>query len=364
MNVGASRLLLLTICYTILSISSHAISCETIFYVDPKGRDSGTFYVVKNADNKWHRRGYLQAGTLVLSDGLERKVSITEELFEDDRIYVPFVSEFGQTGYLQWDDIKHGSVANLHGAKIAGTGSILDCNSIERFVAPDSSASGFNILKAPDVRSEVADTISASFIASVFVLNADYSDRVPGGKRFLKVHYRVRPTDPIRVGFIDRKTQTTEAIAGVFRLTDTVQSVREVIRVTPDKQCNGRCWPSIFSELYESIVNFEIVGDALAEKPCGVELTLKFSLSGDAEAKASIAGWFNIGVAGGATTTLEFKLPSGEVSTTGRLYKGDKTEVGIQRTHTCVGSQKGPAKFIGLRFSGYDKPAQIVATDL
>lgn len=366
LNKGVRRntclLVLSLLAFVAIITSSRA--CDNVFYVDPKGHDAGSFYIIKINDDEWTRQGYLPAGTLVRSAGHDSSVPVSEGLYEQQKSYVPFVSEFGQVGFIQWDDIKHGAVSNLHGAKIQGTDRLINCQNIGRFVAPDNSELGIQILSDPVVGSRVVFESSASYMAAIFVLESDYQDRAIGGNRFLKVHYRVKEQDPLSTGYIDRKDQTSQAKVGRFRITKTVKSVRAVTGVIQDQECNGICWASVIGDLYQSVVDFGNIDDLLAKKPCTAEVNVEIKLSADAGAKASLVGWLNLGVSVEAGATLKFVFPSGEVRTTDRLFQGDRTELGIQRTHKCIGDEKGPAVFVGLRFSGHNNPAKLFATDL
>ena len=357
-----SLIILAWICYAILAVSAEA--CDEVYFVDPDGQDAGSFYVIEGQNGEWLRKGYIPAGTLIRSEGTSKTVAVPERLYGEARSYVPFVSEFGQTGFIRWNDIKDGALSKLNGAPVRGTSERINCDKIERFIAPDDSHSGIRILAAPTANSAVLDEPSASFMAAVFVVEDEYRERQSGGDRFLRVRYRVGAQGPVSIGYVDRMEQTDEAEPGRFRLTQSVDAVKSMIGVSSDRDCSGTCWVSVLNDLYNSVANLEAVGTILAQKPCRLAAEVKFTLSGGVEAKKSLAGWFNVGVSGGADASLKVIIPAGEVSTTGRWFRHNQTEIGIQRTHECVGSEKGPATFIGLRFAGYDEPARLFAADL
>ncbi len=350
------------LCYVILLASAKA--CEGVFFVDPEGRGAGSFYIVKSQDGSWSRRGYLPAGSLVRSKGFSGIVLVQEKLYHKSKHYTPFVSEFGQAGFIRWSDIKHGAISKIDGAPIQGMDKRLDCNEIERFVAPDSWNKGFRILAKPEDGSKVLDNPSASSMAAVFVVKGDYQERKPGGQRFLKVHYRVGTQGPVVIGYVDRREQTNEIDPGRFRLTQRVEDIQTVKGVSRDKECKGTCWGSVLQDFYQSVKNFDLVGKTLAQKPCTREANVEFMLSVDSGATVSLVEWLNVGASAVVEASLKFTIPDDEVLTTERWFLGERTEIGVQRTHKCADTEKGPAKFIGLRFANYENPVRLLVGDL
>jgi len=302
----------------------------------------------------------LPAGTLVRVTG--EPESVKERRYGQVEDYVPFVSEFGQGGYVRLNEVTDGRLSTLEDAVLKESGERLACRDIARIVAPDSPLVEVEILAEPREDAAVLKKFSASYMATVIVIGSDYDEEsLPG--RFLKIRYRVGNNSPFLTGYLDRLYQSSDEGPGSWRLSGRLSYAEKTVATADEKNCSGNCWRENIKDMFSFLNNLDDVANSLQTKACGIEEKTEFEIEAGANA-GILAKWLNIGIGANVGRTFSYTFPADEVASVAGIFVGSHRTASVRRTHKCVGSDRGPVTHMGVKFAELPNSIQLVLADI